>query len=393
MLAEPAFGKLNHAIVFVSERSDETKTMATVGRSLALCSVSSENVGEPDRRRSLEPSPNSRQSRKTQSASSHLQGRDTSKMNFEHFIGVDVAKAKLDIAMGTNGPVRTIANEIEAINAMIAELPDPQSALIVVEATGGYEKRLVVELVEAGHIVSVVNPRQVRDFAKALGILAKTDKIDAKVIARFGQQVRPRAHVKAHQKQDELDQLVTRRRQLIGLRTSEKNRQQQADSRVVKKSIVRTLDLLRKDIRWIDEEIRKLVQSDDQWKDRSELLETTPGVGEVTSTTLIAELPELGDLNRKQISALVGVAPFNCESGAMRGRRMIFGGRKSVRKVLYMAAMTAMQFNPKIKAFAQRLKTKGKPHKVVATACMRKLLVILNTMVKENKPWENQETA
>jgi transposase len=233
----------------------------------------------------------------------------------------------------------------------------------------------------------------VRDFAKAIGVLAKTDKIDARVIARFGQQVRPRAYVKTHEKQGELDQLVTRRRQLIGLRTSEKNRQQQADSKDVAKSISRTLDHLRKDIRRIDEAIRKLVQSDDQWKDRAELLESTPGVGEVTSTTLIAELPELGDLNRGQISALVGVAPFNCESGTMRGKRMIFGGRKSVRDVLYMAAMSAMQFNPAIRCFSKRLKDQGKPHKVVVTACMRKLLVILNTMVKENKTWQNPKTT
>jgi transposase len=391
----PSVGQMNHASVLASERSEEAKTLAAGDRSIALCSASSENVGERDRRRSLDPSPNSRQSRKTlKSASSHSQGRDTSKMNFEHFIGVDVAKAKLDIALGTDGPVRNVANEASDIKAMIKELlPQPKSALVVVEATGGYEKLLVVELVEAGHIVSVVNPRQVRDFAKALGILAKTDKIDAKVIARFGQQVRPRAYVKAHEKQDELDQLVTRRRQLIGLRTSEKNRQQQADSKVVAKSITRTLDHLRKDILRIDEGIRKLVQSDDQWKDKAVLLETTPGVGEVTSTTLIAELPELGDLNRQQISALVGVAPFNCESGTMRGKRMIFGGRKSVRDVLYMAAMTAMQFNPTIKAFSERLKSQGKPHKVVATACMRKLLVILNTMVKENKPWKSPQTA
>lgn len=382
------------ASVLATERSEEAGTLAAGDRSIDLCSASSENVGERDRRRSLDQSPNSRQSRRTtKSASSYSQGRDTSKMTFEHFIGVDIAKAKLDIAEGTDGPVRQIANEVSDIKAMIKQLPKPKSALIVVEATGGYEKLLVVELVEAGHIVSVVNPRQVRDFAKALGILAKTDKIDAKVIARFGQQVRPRAYVKTHEKQDELDQLVTRRRQLIGLRTSEKNRQQQAASKAVKKSITGTLNYLRKDIHRIDEAIRKLVQSDDEWKGRAELLETTPGVGEVTSTTLIAELPELGDLNRNQISALVGVAPLNCESGTMRGKRMIYGGRKSVRNVLYMAAMSAMKFNPKIKSFADRLKAQGKPHKVVATACMRKLIVILNAMVKENQPWKNPKTT
>ena len=390
----PSTSQINHASVLASERSEEAKTLAVGDRSIALCSAASENAGERDRRRPLDKSPNSRQSRRPPKAtSSHLQGRDTSKMNFEHFIGIDVAKAKLDIAKAIDGPVLKVANEPSAIKAMIKELPRPKSALVVVEATGGYEKALVIELVEAGHIVSVVNPRQVRDFAKALGILAKTDKIDARVIARFGQQVRPRAYVKTHEKQGELDQLVARRRQLVGLRTSEKNRQQQADSKAVAKSIARTLDHLRKDIRRIDEEIRKLVQSDDQWKGRAELLKTAPGIGEVTSTTLIAELPELGDLNRQQISALVGVAPFNCESGTMRGKQMIYGGRKSVRNTLYMATLTAMRFNPTIRAFSERLSSQGKPYKVVATACMRKLLVVLNAMVKENKPWKNPETT
>jgi transposase len=385
---------MDRAVASGSERSEEPVATAADGRSMALCSANSENVGELDRCRSLDKSPNSRLSRTTKkSTSSYSQGRDISKMSFEHFIGIDVAKAKLDIASGPDQPVETIANDTVAISELIKKLPKPKAALVVVEATGGYEKQLVLELVEAGHIVSVVNPRQVRDFAKAIGVLAKTDKIDARVIARFGQQVRPRAYVKTHEKQGELDQLVTRRRQLIGLRTSEKNRQQQADSKDVAKSISRTLDHLRKDIRRIDEAIRKLVQSDDQWKDRAELLESTPGVGEVTSTTLIAELPELGDLNRGQISALVGVAPFNCESGTMRGKRMIFGGRKSVRDVLYMAAMSAMQFNPAIRCFSKRLKDQGKPHKVVVTACMRKLLVILNTMVKENKTWQNPKTT
>ncbi|MFK7738491.1 MAG: IS110 family transposase, partial [Pirellulaceae bacterium] len=365
--------------------------LAADGRSTDLSSANSENVGELDRRQFLDKSPNSRQSRLRMS--SHPQGRDTSKMTFEYFIGVDVAKAKLDIADGPTSPVRTIANEAGSISDFIETLPKPKSALIVVEATGGYEKELVLQLTEAKHIVSVVNPRQVRDFAKALGVLAKTDKIDARVIANFGKQVRPRAFVKAHKKQDELDQLVTRRRQLIGTRTAETNRRQQADSKAVAKSISRSLDHLRKDIRRIEEAIRKLVQSDDEWKDRAELLESTPGVGPVTSATLIAELPELGDLNRQQISALVGVAPFNCESGTMRGRRRIFGGRKSVRDVLYMAATSAMQFNPPLKVFSQRLKDQGKPHKVIVTACMRKLLVILNTIVKENKPWENPKTA
>ena len=241
--------------------------------------------------------------------------------------------------------------------------------------------------------VSVVNPRQVRDFAKAIGQLAKTDKIDARVIAQFGKLTRPRAVVKTKELQGELDQLVTRRRQLIDTRTAEKNRQGQAVSKVVFKSIQRVLDALNKDIKALDREIEKLVQSDDDWKNRAKLLGTMPGIGEVTSATLIAELPELGDLNRQQISSLVGLAPFNRDSGTMRGKRSIFGGRRAVRSALYMAALSARRHNPAIAAFSKRLNEQGKPPKVIITACMRKILVILNTMVKTNSPWKNLETT
>ena len=201
------------------------------------------------------------------------------------------------------------------------------------------------------------------------------------------------AVVKTKELQGELDQLVTRRRQLIDTRTAEKNRQGQAVSKVVFKSIQRVLDALNKDIKALDREIEKLVQSDDDWKNRAKLLGTMPGIGEVTSATLIAELPELGDLNRQQISSLVGLAPFNRDSGTMRGKRSIFGGRRAVRSALYMAALSARRHNPAIAAFSKRLNEQGKPPKVIITACMRKILVILNTMVKTNSPWKNLETT
>lgn len=384
----------NQAVDLHSERSEEGKSTAADDRSSTLKYCQSDTARELGRRQPFGISPNSRLGlRPKRSESSYLQGRDTSKMSFTQIIGIDVSKAKLDIADSQSTSVKQRANDEQGIQKLLAELPAPQSCLIVVEATGGYERNLVLTLVDAGHMVSVVNPRQVRDFAKALGILAKTDRVDAQVIARFGAMVRPRAVAKTNKKQDELDQLVTRRRQLINTRKAEKNRQGQAASAFVRKSIQRSLDHIKKDIKRVDAEIAKLVQSDDDWKNRAELLKTAPGVGEVTSSTLIAELPELGKLNRKQISSLVGLAPYNCESGTMKGKQSIFGGRRSVRAALYMAALSAKRCNPTLARFAQRLQAQGKPPKVIITACMRKLLTILNAMIKQNLPWQNQQTA
>ncbi len=308
-------------------------------------------------------------------------------MNFACVIGIDVAKKKLDVADGPKSLIGCFGNDDDGHRQLLKALPKPETCLVVLEATGGYQKRIVLKLVNAGHLVAVVNPRQVRDFAKALGILAKTDKIDARVISHFGEKVRPRTVAQTHEKQDELDELVTRRRQLIQLRTAEMNRKTTATSRFVRKNVQQNIDRLSKDIRRIGSEIAKLVKSDDQWKQRYELLQSTPGVGAVTATTLIAEVPELGQLNRQKISALVGVAPFNRDSGQFRGRRTIYGGRRSVRSALYMAALTARRHNPVIRAFADRLAAQGKLPKVILVACMRKLLVILNTMVKTNTHW------
>ena len=380
------------AVDLDSERSEEAKSTAADGRSLTLECCDADTVWELDRRRPLENNPNSRLSRGKHS-SSHLQGRDTSKMSFQDFVGIDVSKAKLDLAFDERSTTASVSNDPEGIDELVQLLPEPESCLIVIEATGNYERALVVRLADAGHIVSVVNPRQVRDFAKALGKLAKTDKIDARIIAQFGKLTRPRAVAKTKKLQSELDQLVTRRRQLIGTRTAEKNRQGQAASKLVRKSIQRVLDAINKDIKTIDREITKLVQSDDDWKNRAELLGTMPGIGDVTSTTIIAELPELGKLNRQEIASLVGLAPFNRDSGKMRGKRSIFGGRETVRSALYMAALSARRYNPAIKDFSQRLSEQGKPPKVVITACMRKILVTLNSMVKTNSPWQNLKNA
>jgi transposase len=348
-------------------------------------------VGELDRHLLLESNPNSRMSQGIQPLSSHLQGRDISKMSFQHFIGIDVSKARLDVAV--DQILANFDNDEAGHLRLIKHLPPPGTCLIVLEATGGYENCVVSCLLEANHLVCVVNPRQVRDFAKALGILAKSDAIDARVLARFAELVRPRVIDKSHEKQGELDQLVTRRRQVLASRTAEKNRLAMTSSKFVLKSIRKLIEHLNQEINELDAEIAKLVQSNDDWRKKADILRSAPGVGEVTTNTLIAELPELGNLNRQKIAALVGVVPFNRDSGTMRGKRSIWGGRQSVRCVLYMAAMSARTHNPSIAAFAARLKAQGKKPKVVLVACMRKLLILLNNMIRNQTTWQNPQNA
>ena len=303
------------------------------------------------------------------------------------FVGIDVAKKSLDVATLPATTPRTFSHDAKGRRALLGNLPQPGTCLVVVEATGGYERLLVADLLDAGHLVAVVNPRQVRDFAKALGILAKTDRIDAAVIARFGQQVKPRPLAEVHEKQGELDQLVTRRRQLVVLRTAEKNRFTMAHSKPVKRSLQLVIDTLNKEVKRIEKAILALVASDDQWQGKADILSSVPGVGNVTAATLIAEFPELGQINRQQAAALAGLAPFNRDSGKFQGKRTICGGRRTVRTALYMAALSAKTCNPVIRKFAERLEAKGKLPKVILTACMRKLLVILNTMLKTNTLW------
>lgn len=308
--------------------------------------------------------------------------------NVTTFVGIDVSKRTLDLGHSTEQNGQTVENSTAGIEQLLETLPASGTCLVTVESTGGYERTLVAELVDAGHLVSVVNPRQVRDFAKGLGIKAKTDRIDATVIARFGQHVRPRTVSKTHENQAELQQLVTRRRQLVELRTAESNRLETLTSQTVRRSVQDMVEMLNGQIRQIEQQLKELLDSDEDWRDKGALLASAPGVGAVTVSSLLAELPELGFLNRQQISALVGVAPFNRDSGGYQGKRSIAGGRASIRSVLYMAAMTARRCNPVIRQFAQRLEEAGKPFKVVITACMRKLLVILNTMAKTNSHWD-----
>jgi transposase len=302
------------------------------------------------------------------------------------FVGIDVSKSKFDVMILPEVTRLTCTYDAEGIGRLIAHLPK-HACLVVLEATGGFERRLAAELIDAGHDVAVVNPRQVRDFARGIGVLAKNDRVDARVLAIYAQHVRPRLLEKPSEKQQELTALVTRRRQLLLLQVAEANRVEQTTIKLAAKSIRHVLDLLRKELAKLDAEIARLIAADDDWRSKSELLQTVPGVGPVTSASLVAELPELGKLNRQQIASLVGLAPFDRDSGKFRGQRSIWGGRSSVRRVLYMAALTARRCNPAIRTFADRLKQAGKRNKVILIACMRKLLVILNTMVRNQTAW------
>ena len=349
---------------------------------------SSEAAGEQDRRRSCVISPNSRQNRRPRGSSSYLQGRDLCMSHgYDAFIGIDVCKDGFDVCCARSGPLGRFDNTADGVSRLLPLLPPAGTCLIVIEATGGYERQLVGDLMTAGHQVSVVNPRQVRDFAKAMNILAKTDRLDAAVLARFAERMQPIPREKPG-RLDELRELVARRRQLIEHRTAEKNRCLQGASPFVRKSLLKSIEAINKDVKAIDKVLLSLVHSDDEWKNKFDKITEVTGLGPQTATTLVAEMPELGQVNRQQAAALVGVAPYNQDSGQFRGRRMVKGGRQSVRNVLYMAALSAMKHNPVIRDFAARLHSKGKPPKVVITACIRKLVVILNAILKTNQSWQ-----
>ncbi len=302
-------------------------------------------------------------------------------------VGIDVSKKHLDVHSLPDNRALRVLNSRDGIRELLEQLPIPGSCRVIAEATGGYQRLLVAELVSAGHTVSVVNPRQVRDFARADNRLAKTDRIDARTLARFGQVFELRPVEKTSESQSELQQLVAHRRHLIEVRTAQQNRLDTQTSQAVVKSLRQMLTLLGTQIAETEEAINQLVEEDDDWKSRSEILRSVPGIGPTTATALMADLPELGKLDRQAVGALAGLAPFNRDSGQFKGKRSIWGGRASVRTSLYMATLTARRINPVIRAFAERLSTAGKPFKVMMTACMRKLLVILNTMVKTNTTW------
>lgn len=318
----------------------------------------------------------------------HKVGKDNT---VARFIGIDVSKQWLDVATLPERETRRFGNDNAGQEQLGAWLIQLAPELIVMEATGGFETRVATALAAEGLALAVVNPRHVRDFARAFGILAKTDRIDASVLAAFAEKVHPPVRPLPDEDRRELIDLVDRRRQLVTMRAEEKTRLSQ--------STASARQDIKEHIEWLDERLRRLdidltakLRSSSLWKAKEEILISVPGVGRVTVFTLLARLPELGALNRRAIAALTGVAPFARDSGQHRGRRMIWGGRADVRSVLYMAAVSAARINPVIKSFYLRLKQAGKPAKVALTACMRKLLTILNTMLRNNQSWNAPTT-
>lgn len=303
------------------------------------------------------------------------------------FVGIDVAKDRLDVGE-SSGAVWSVPNDRTGIAQLVARLSAVE--LIVLEATGGYESAVAGALAAADFPVAVVNPRQVRDFARAMGELAKTDSIDARILALFAERIRPEPRPLPDETQEELISLVARRRQLIEMLGAESNRLRLSRPGPVKKGIQTHVRWLEKQVKALDNDLDHLIRQSPLWRAKDDLLQGVPGIGPTTARTLLAELPELGRLNHKEIAALVGVAPFNRDSGKVQGRRVIWGGRASVRKTLYMATLTATRYNPAIRAFYLRLRSRGKPAKLALAACMRKLLVILNAMVRSNRPWNPQ---
>ena len=302
------------------------------------------------------------------------------------YVGIDVAKAHLDIAVRPSGQRWTISNDESGIRELVSRLKGLGPALVVLEASGVLDLPSVAALAAASLPVVVVNPRQVRDFAKATGTLAKTDALDAAVLAHFADAVRPAVRPLRDAETQILNSLVVRRGQVVAILMAEKNRHGTAIG-AVKHRIEAHTTWLEQEINDIDEGLRQTLRSSPVWREKDNILRTVPGVGEQLSLTLLAHLPELGTLNRRQIAALVGVAPFNRDSGAMRGKRRVWGGRTRVRGVLCMGALAASRFNPVIRDYYQRLLAAGKPKKVALVACMRKLLVILNSMLKQRSPW------
>jgi len=305
------------------------------------------------------------------------------------YIGIDVSKNILDVYILPTSKYMQFKNDVKGIKKLMTKVKLLSPAAVVMEATGGYERKVASSLTQDKIPVSIVNPRQIRAFAKALGKLAKTDQIDAKTIALFAQNIKPNSYGSPSEEQQNLSQNTARRRQLIDMITMEKNRLHQVASHDLKKSIKRILKALEKELDHINEKIEKEIQHNSQLIRKKDLLESIKGVGSVISATIIADLPELGSVSAKQISALVGVAPYNCDSGTLQGKRAIWGGRMPVRNALYMATLVAMRFNARIKAFYQKLCNAGKLKKVAMVACMRKLLIIMNTMIKNNEPWRS----
>lgn len=376
----------------------EAQRSAAAGRFIhgarSIVSGSAKAVTELDRRRVTGKSPNSRLSGPR--PSSYLQDRDRTMTNTsvhssspaQIFVGIDVAKAKFDVFIAPAGDCCTIENEPSDIASLVHRLKALAPKLIVIEHSGGYERSLALELMDAGLPVALINPREARNFARITRQVAKNDSLDAKLLADFARVMSPQVSVRPSDQQILLDELITRRRQLVATRATEQTRLKQAHAKDIRAMTKKLIETLTGMIIRTEEQIAKLIQNDDDWQNKLKILESVQGVGTTTATTLIAELPELGELNRQQIAALVGVAPYERQSGQWQGKRFCTGGRVAVRCALYMAAVTALRCNPVIKAYYHRLRAHGKLFKVAINACMRKLLIILNTMVKNGQSWQ-----
>ena len=305
----------------------------------------------------------------------------------DRFVGIDVSKAWVDVHVRPDGTVFHCATDSEGLAELVRRVHPLKPCLIVMEASGGYEGIVAASLAEAGLPVAIVNPRQTRKFAEALGQLAKTDAIDARVIAHFAEAVRPPPRAMPDAMMTQLQELLARRRQLVVMINAEKQRLAKAESNITQRSYKATLKTLEAERGRIDRAIDKLVQASPIWCAKLDLLTSVPGVGDIVARTLLAELPELGTLDRHQIAALAGVAPFSRDSGRRKGKRFIRAGRAQVRAPVYMAGLVAIRFNPPLKSFYRRLRDAGKPPRLALVAVMRKLLTILNAILRDNKPW------
>ncbi len=305
------------------------------------------------------------------------------------YVGIDVAKDRLDVHVRPTGEAFIVARDGEGLAALVIRLGALAPRLVVLEATGGFEVTVASALAAAKLPLAVVNPRQIRDFARATGKLAKTDALDAAAIAHFAEAIRPEPRPIADEQAQALGELVARRRQVVEMIGAETHRRRQMTQAHLRRRIDRHLAVLQAELSEIERELDDSIRGTPVWRENDDLLESVPGIGPATARPLLAELPELGTLGRKQIAALVGVAPLNRDSGTMRGRRRTWGGRASVRTALYMAALVAARHNPVIAAFYQRLRAAGKPAKVALVACMHKLLLILNAILRDRRPWQH----
>lgn len=331
------------------------------------------SINNPDSRSGRRVSPNS-------------QGREM--MEALRFVGIDVSKERLDVCVRPAGETAQFVRDGEGIKALVDRMQQIAPQIVVLEATGGFEAPVVAALADGGVAVAVVNPRQIRDFAKSSGRLAKTDALDAEAIAHFAEAIKPEPRPLLDGQAREFKALVARRRELVDMIVREKNRFHQAVEKRVIKDLKAHIRFLESRLESIDDDIDGAVRSSPLWRAKEDLLRTVPGVGERTARTLLAEMPELGSLSRRKIASLAGLAPMNRDSGMWRGRRMIQGGRRGVRSALYMAALIASRYNPLFKTYYQRLLSSGKAKKLALLAIARKLLVALNAMIRDNKPWK-----